>query len=64
MNKILFEAGRLISTSDMRLAKKLQQVVRVADITRGATPEDVRPSGANISFMLGGEFYELAPVVA
>lgn len=56
----LLQAGRLISTSDIKLASKLQQIVKVADITGNNNPEDLRQANGAISFMFGGEFYELA----
>lgn len=58
----LLEAGRLISTSDIKLARKLQKVVKVADITGGKTPEALRQSAKTISFIFAGEFYELEAV--
>lgn len=56
---LTIEAGRLISTTDMQLARKLQQVIKIAEITRGCEPQAIRQSNKCISFMLGGEFYEV-----
>lgn len=59
---ILIKAGRLVSTTDMKLARKLQQVVKLEEITGGATPEALRGTRDRISFMLRGEYYELEAV--
>lgn len=56
---ILISAGRLISTSDMKLARKLQSIVSVEEITGGETPRHLRQYHGTLSFMFGGEFYEL-----
>lgn len=56
---ILITVGKLVSTTDMKLAAKLQQVVKLDDITKGATPEALRQGRNSISFMFRGEFYEL-----
>jgi hypothetical protein len=61
---LTLEAGRLISTTDMRLARKLQQIVKIADITGGREPLAIRQSKKCVSFMLAGEFYELEAVTA
>jgi hypothetical protein len=54
--------GRLVSTTDIKLARKLQQVVKLDDITKGTTPEALRQSKNRLSFMLAGEYYELERV--
>ena len=59
---IIITVGRLVSTTDMKLARKLQTVVNLEDITNGATPEAIRQGRNSISFMLRGEFYELERV--
>lgn len=60
MTNILSHAGKLISTSDMKLARRLQQPIIVADITQFRQPRDIRQESGSISFMFGGHFYELA----
>lgn len=55
----LIKVGRLVSTTDMKLARKLQTVVKLEDITNGATPERLIQARGRISFMLAGEYYEL-----
>ena len=62
MKNILINTGRLVSTTDMKAAEKLQQIVKLEDITKGATPEKIRQGLNSISFMLRGEFYELERV--
>lgn len=62
MQSIILTVGRLVSTTDMKLAAKLQEVVKLEDITKGATPEAIRGTRNSISFMLAGEFYELERV--
>lgn len=62
MQNIILKAGRLVSTTDIKLARKLQTVVKLEEITRGATPEAIRGTRNSISFMLAGEFYELERV--
>ena len=59
---LTLEAGRLISTTDMKLARKLQQVINVRDITGGREPLAIKQDKKCISFMLAGEFYELEAV--
>lgn len=56
---IIIKVGRLVSTTDMKAAQKLQKVVKLEDITKGRTPEAIRQGLNSISFMLAGEFYEL-----
>lgn len=56
---ILIRAGKLISTSDLKLAVKLQQFVSIAEITGNATPQALRQSRDCISFMHRGEYYEI-----
>ena len=56
---LLITAGKLISTSDLKLAYKLQKFVSIAEITGGTTPEALRQSLHRISFMHHGEYYEL-----
>ena len=58
-NKTFITVGRLVSTTDMALARQLQQIVNVNDITGGATLHELIQYGQSISFMFGGEFYEL-----
>jgi hypothetical protein len=60
MQNILSHAGKLISTSDMKLARKLQQTIIVADITHFNQPQKVQKTDRSISFIFAGEFYELA----
>lgn len=55
----LITIGRLVSTTDMKLARKLQTTVKLEEITNGQTPEAIRQGLNSISFMLAGEFYEL-----
>lgn len=62
MQNIILKAGRLVSTTDMKLAKKLQTIVKLEDITGGATPEAIRGTRKSISFMLAGEYYELEAI--
>ena len=62
MQSIILKAGRLVSTTDMKLARKLQTIVKLEEITNGATPEAIRGTRNSISFMLRGEFYELERV--
>ncbi len=57
--QLLIEVGRLVSTTDMKLARKLQTTVKLEEITHGATPEAIHQGLNSISFMLAGEFYEL-----
>lgn len=59
---IIIKVGRLVSTTDMKMARKLQQVVKMDEITKGKTPEAIRQGLDSISFMLAGEFYELERV--
>lgn len=59
---IIIKVGRLVSTTDMKMAKKLQQVVKLDEITKGQTPEAIRQGLKSISFMHRGEFYELERV--
>ena len=61
---VLLQAGRLVSTSDEKLARKLQQLVKLEDITHGNQPVRVEPTEGGISFMFGGNFYELEEVAA
>lgn len=56
---LLIKAGRLVSTTDIKLARKLHQVVRVHDITDGHAPQALKQAGDYISFIYRGEFYEL-----
>lgn len=56
---ILIKAGKLVSTTDMKLARKLQQIVNIEDITKGSTPEKLRQTRKSLSFMIRGEYYEL-----
>lgn len=56
---VLLEVGRLVSTSDEKLARKLQQLVRLDEITHGVQPGAIETTKSGISFMLDGEFYEL-----
>lgn len=60
--QVLIEVGRLVSTTDMKLARKLQKIVKLEDITNGATPEAIRGTRDRLSFMLAGEYYELERV--
>ena len=62
MKNIIIKTGRLVSTTDMKLAAKLHEVVKLEDITAGRTPEALRQGLNSISFMLAGEFYELERV--
>lgn len=62
MQSIIITVGRLVSTTDLKLATKLQEVVKLEDITKGRTPEAIRGTRQSISFMLAGEFYELERV--
>ena len=62
MQDIIITVGRLVSTSDLKLANKLQEVIELETITKGATPEAIRGTRDSISFMLAGEFYELERV--
>ena len=55
----LIKVGRLVSTTDMKLARKLEQIMELDDITKGATPERIIQARGRISFMLAGEYYEL-----
>lgn len=55
----LITIGKLVSTTDMKLAAKLQEVVKMEEITNGATPERIIQARGRISFMLAGEYYEL-----
>lgn len=59
---VLLEVGRLVSTSDEKLARKLQQFVRLDEITHGQEPEAIETTASSLSFMLGGNFYELEKV--
>ena len=59
---ILIKAGKLVSTTDMKLARKLQQIVKLEDITGGATPEKLRQARDRLSFIIRGEYYELEAV--
>lgn len=62
---ILLEAGRLVSTSDEKLARKLQQLVKLDDITHGEKPGAVETTeSGTIGFMFAGNYYELAEVRA
>jgi hypothetical protein len=61
---VLLEVGRLVSTSDEKLARKLQKLVRLDEITGGKTPEALRQSQSGISFMFAGSYYELERVAA
>ena len=58
----LIKAGRLISTTDMKLAEKLQTIINLNEITAGKTPQAIRQNRARLSFMLAGEYYELERV--
>lgn len=58
----LIKIGRLVSTTDMKMAAKLHEVVKLEDITEGKTPQALRQGLNTISFMFGGEFYELERV--
>lgn len=62
MQNIILKVGRLVSTTDLKLAAKLQEVISLEDITKGRTPEAIRGTRDSISFMLAGEFYELERV--
>lgn len=62
MSSLTIKAGRLISTSDMQLARKLQKTIKLVDITGGATPQAVKQTANTISFMFCGEYYELEAV--
>jgi len=55
----LITIGRLVSTTDMKLAKKLQEIVNIEEITNGTTPERIIQTRGRISFMLAGEYYEI-----
>jgi hypothetical protein len=55
----LIEVGRLVSTTDLKLARKLQTIVKLEEITHGATPERLIQARGTLSFMLAGEYYEL-----
>jgi hypothetical protein len=46
----------------MKLARKLQKIVKLDEITHGATPEAIRGTRDRLSFMLAGEYYELERV--
>ncbi len=56
---IVIKAGKLISTSDLKLAEKLQKTIKLEEITGGRMPERLVQTGGVISFMLRGEYYEL-----
>lgn len=58
----LLKIGRLVSTTDMKLARKLQKIIKLEEITHGATPRAIRGTRDSVSFMLAGEFYELERV--
>jgi hypothetical protein len=60
--QLLINAGRLVSTTDMKLARNLREVVAVKDILGGKMPEGLRQTKKAISFMLNGELYELEAV--
>lgn len=60
----LITIGRLVSTTDIKLARKLQTTVKLEEITRGKTPEAIRQNLNSISFMLAGEFYELERIAS
>lgn len=57
---LLIKAGRLVSTTDLKLARKLQQVVSIEEITGGNTPQALRQAKDAISFLYRGEYYEVA----
>lgn len=61
-NTGMITAGRLISTTDLKMARKLRELVTLEQITRGATPRAIRQGLNSISFMHAGEFYELERV--
>lgn len=56
---ILITAGRLISTTDLSLAKKLQKIIKIEEITGGKTPEALKQYQNTIGFMFRGEYYEI-----
>ncbi len=60
--QILITAGRLVSTSDIKLAAKLGQLVTIQECTGNRTPRALRQSNGTISFLHGTEYFELATV--
>jgi hypothetical protein len=62
MQKTINKLGRLISTTDMKLARKLGEIVDVEAITRGHRVHFSRTECGTICFMLSGELYEVQNV--
>ena len=56
------EAGRLIGTTDLKLARKLGEVVKVETITGGTRCHMERTEAGTIELMHHGELFELAEV--
>lgn len=57
---MLVYIGKLISTTDMKMAKRLGEVVNVSEITGGQTPQWCRQANNTLSMMFHGEYYEVA----
>ena len=62
MQKTINKLGRLISTTDMKLARKLGEIVDIDAIIKGHRVRFDCTESGTICFMLSGELYEVQNV--
>ena len=60
--QIIFSIGRLVSTTDMDLARKIGQVISLDEITGGKPSAARTVEEGNQQHVINGEFYELERV--